>query len=393
MLNDKQQEIVDAVLNSDKRVFMLNGAAGTGKSYTLKTIMDSYPGTILLTATTNKAKDLLTSSTGKECITTHNALGFKMVRNGIEEYLCRVKDPMESELLIIDEYSMLPKSLWDTALNSNFKKILLVGDEAQLPAIGLRANITPEVKVTLTKQMRQVNNKKLEEFMGNLREAIDSKRYIDLAKSNLPKQIQLYSQHKIFCKSYLECKTDKRILAYSNNTVDSYNNNINFKNGKYNIGDLLVLNKPLGHLTNGSIVEVKAVKEFDKYFELLVDTIVDSRVIKVFKTKSAKEEYLDFKDSLDEYWKRVDEVYEPKHLYDCTIHKYQGQSIDSVFIDLTDIHSALTRKPTRYNNFNKPISVQDYMKLIYVAISRMRKGAHIFIGDKRDYKKLRTKDE
>ena len=391
MLNQMQQEIVNAVLKGDKRIYMLNGAAGTGKSFTLKYIIDSYPGSILLTATTNKAKDLLTSSTKTECITTHNALGFKMIRNGLEEYLCKVRDPLEADLLIIDEYSMMPKALWDSAINGEYKKILLVGDEAQLPAIGLRADITPEVKITLTQQMRQSSNEKLETFMSSLREAIDTKRYIDISTISLPSNIHLYDKHKDFCKAYIDCKDDKRILAYSNRVVDSYNYNINFKKGKYSVGDLLILNKPLGHLTNGSIVEVVEVIEYDKYFELEVDLISITKKIKVFKTLAAEYGYIDPSINPDEYWRRVDEVYKPKHLYSCTIHKSQGQSIKSVFIDLTDIKSALTRRPTRFNNYNKPISVQDYMKLLYVAISRMQKEAHIFIGDKRDYQRLRTK--
>ncbi|WP_086226420.1 ATP-dependent DNA helicase [Campylobacter devanensis] len=391
MLNQMQQEIVNAVLKGDKRIYMLNGAAGTGKSFTLKYIIDSYPGSILLTATTNKAKDLLTSSTKTECITTHNALGFKMIRNGLEEYLCKVRDPLEADLLIIDEYSMMPKALWDSAINGEYKKILLVGDEAQLPAIGLRADITPEVKITLTQQMRQSSNDKLESFMSSLREAIDTKRYIDISTLSLPSNIHLYDKHKDFCKAYIDCKDDKRILAYSNRVVDSYNSNINFKKGKYSVGDLLILNKPLGHLTNGSIVEVVGVVEYDKYFELEVDLISITKKIKVFKTLAAEYGYIDPSINPDEYWRRVDEVYKPKHLYSCTIHKSQGQSIKSVFIDLTDIKSALTRRPTRFNNYNKPISVQDYMKLLYVAISRMQKEAHIFIGDKRDYQRLRTK--
>ena len=40
MLNAKQQEIVDAVKNLNKRIFMLKGEAGTGKSFTLKTLLD-----------------------------------------------------------------------------------------------------------------------------------------------------------------------------------------------------------------------------------------------------------------------------------------------------------------------------------------------------------------
>ena len=164
MLNTKQQEIVDAVKNLDKRVFMLKGEAGTGKSFTLKTSLDEYTGSVLLTATTNKAKALLKESTGYTALTTHSALGFRMIRNGIEEYLNDVNPAMEADLLIIDEYSMLPQSVWIKALNSSYKKILLVGDDHQLPAIGLKAKIEAEFEITLSEQMRQQNMTELNEF-------------------------------------------------------------------------------------------------------------------------------------------------------------------------------------------------------------------------------------
>ena len=46
-------------------------------------------------------------------------------------------------------------------------------------------------------------------------------------------------------------------------------------------------------------------------------------------------------------------------------------------------------KRDSYNNYNKPISVQDCMKLLYVAPSRMRIKAHLYVGKKRDYKILK----
>ena len=182
MLNAKQQEIVDAVKNLNKRIFMLKGEAGTGKSFTLKTLLDEYTGSVLLTATTNKAKALLKESTGYTALTTHSALGFRMIRNGIEEYLNDVNPAMEAELLIIDEYSMLPQSVWLKALSSNYKKILLVGDDHQLPAIGLKAKVEAEFEITLSEQMRQQNMTELNEFFKEFREALSSKRYIDITK-------------------------------------------------------------------------------------------------------------------------------------------------------------------------------------------------------------------
>jgi ATP-dependent exoDNAse (exonuclease V) alpha subunit len=390
MLNTEQQQIVDAIKFSDKRIFMLKGKAGTGKSFTLKTIMDEYEGSILLTATTNKAKSLLIEHTGHKALTTHSALGFRMIRNGVEEYLNDISPASEADLLIVDEYSMLPNQVYQKALKSSYKKILFVGDEAQLPAIGIKANIIPEYEVILTKQMRQEGMNELEAFLDCLRNAINSKRFIDISEVILPEQIARYNSHKDFCNAYLSTQSNKRILAYSNRVIDSYNLNINQGN-RFSIGDLLVIDKPLGNIKNGDIVEVKKVDESNDYFDLEVIN-ENTHQIRVFKTKKAEEEWL--KDSLSSgdisyYWSKKDYIYHPKHIYASTIHKAQGQSIDEVFIDVEDILAQTKRKPTRFNNYNKPISIQDYMKLLYVAISRMKIKAHLYIGKKRDYKVLK----
>ena len=390
MLNAKQQEIVDAVKNLNKRIFMLKGEAGTGKSFTLKTLLDEYTGSVLLTATTNKAKALLKESTGYTALTTHSALGFRMIRNGIEEYLNDVNPAMEAELLIIDEYSMLPQSVWLKALSSNYKKILLVGDDHQLPAIGLKAKVEAEFEITLTEQMRQQNMSELNEFFKEFREALSSKRYIDITKVNLPSEIIRYENHKDFCNAYLNCSANKRILAYSNRVIDSYNLNIN-QGEKFSNGDLLIVDKPLGNIRNGDMVEVIAVEDDGEYYKLAV---INEEVytIVVFKTKTAESKML--RESLtqgdnSQYWKIKDLIYHPKHIFASTIHKAQGQSIDEVFIDASDILAQMSRRPSQYNNYNKPISVQDCMKLLYVALSRMRIKAHLYIGKKRDYKILK----
>ncbi|RUT51685.1 hypothetical protein BWK51_00090 [Campylobacter fetus] len=390
MLNEQQQIVYDKVLNGDERVILLQGEAGTGKSYTLSSIAKDYPGSVLITATTNKAKGLLQSNTGLQTYTTHSALGFNMIRNGIFEYLSDVREPKISDLLIIDEVSMLPSEVYQKAVESEFKKILLVGDEAQLPAIGLKASIKPDIIITLTKQMRQSSNEKLSNYLSRLREAITSKKILDITEE-LPEEIVIYDKHKDFCKAYLNSNNSKRLLTYSNKTVDSYNFNINTI--RYKQGDLLVLDHPLGKLRNGDIVEILEVKHNDKLkcFELKVCSDEEIYNILVFETISAKEQYLIqvLNNYPDDYWSHKDKIFNPKHIYASTIHKAQGQSIDEVFIDVSDILAQTKRRPSKFNNYNKPISVQEYLRLLYVAISRMRLKAHLFIGDKRDYKQLK----
>ena len=85
----------------------------------------------------------------------------------------------------------------------------------------------------------------------------------------------------------------------------------------------------------------------------------------------------------------MDTIYHPKQIYASTVHKAQGMTIEEVFIDVRDIYQQLFRVPSKYNHYNKPISLEEYLRLIYVAISRMSYKAHLFIGEKRDYKTLK----
>ena len=55
-LNKKQQEIYDLVISKKHKVVLLEGKAGTGKSYVLSKIATAYNGDVLVTATTNKAR-------------------------------------------------------------------------------------------------------------------------------------------------------------------------------------------------------------------------------------------------------------------------------------------------------------------------------------------------
>ena len=310
-LNRKQLIVYNwfvSAMPKDVRTVFLTGAAGTGKSFLISKIAQNFKGSVLLTATTNKAKANLKEATGKETYTTHSALGFVMVRNGTQEKL-----------------------------------------------------------------RTSVKTKKLPEF-----------------KQDLPDNITMYEDHKEFCKAYKACEASKRILAYSNRVIDSYNNNITGKQ-RYKQGDLLVLDKPLGRAKNGDVVEVITAGEYEDRFVVRVSFDGNQYGFYVMKSKTLEEKFLNkaLENGQEYYWNTVDSIYHPKHIYASTIHKAQGQTIDEVFIDARDIAAQLDRKPTKYNRYNGPISNEEFLKLFYVAVSRMRVKAHIFIGEKRDYKSLK----
>lgn len=392
-LNRKQLIVYNwfiSAMPKDTRTVLLTGAAGTGKSYLIAKIAQNFKGKVLITATTNKAKANLKEATGKEAYTTHSALGFVMIRNGTQEYLSDINEAREADLLIVDEVSMLPNQVYQKILKTPYKHILFVGDECQLPAVGVKAKIQTDLSINLTQQMRQDEmDVKLKRYMEKLRESIKTKKLPDF-KQDLPSNIEMYEDHKEFCKAYLNCESSKRILAYSNKVIDAYNNNITGKE-RYKVGDLLVIDKPLGKAKNGDIVEVITAGEYEDRFVVRVSFDGDQYGFYVMKSKTLEEKFLNkaLENGQEYYWNTVDSIYHPKHIYASTIHKAQGQTIEEVFIDARDIAAQLDRKPSRYNHYNGPISNEEFLKLTYVAISRMKTKAHLFIGEKRNYKNLK----
>lgn len=390
-LNQIQQECYNEVLFGNNRIVLLTGSAGTGKTALTSKIATDFDGEVLITATTNKAKDILAKNTDLKTYTTHSAMGFRISRIGLVETFKKMDRAKPADLLIIDEYSMLTDNVWQVALKGGYKKILLVGDEDQLKEIGVKAKITPDISFNLTQNHRQPDEN-IAEIMMKLRQGANKGLFVDLTKEDLPDQIKLYNNHREFCKAYKETNNSKRILAYSNRVVDSYNLNIK-SNIRFSVGDFLILNKPVGKARNGDIVQVDEVKTYKDHWELKISNeIIDEKEVMVFKTKDAQNLFLQkvLKMLPASYWTYKDKIIEPKHLYATTIHKAQGQTIPEVFIDLTDIYAQIKRIPTKFNNFNKPISIKEMMKLIYVAVSRMQHKAHIFVGPIRNYTYLRS---
>jgi exodeoxyribonuclease V alpha subunit len=131
---------------------ILTGGPGTGKTSTVKAVLRLLQGkgkTALLAAPTGRAAKRLAESTGHEARTIHRLLevspgeGFKFQRNQ--------DNPLECDLLIVDECSMVDLMLMNNLLKAVHpaSHLLLVGDADQLPSVGagnvLRDIIASEV--------------------------------------------------------------------------------------------------------------------------------------------------------------------------------------------------------------------------------------------------------
>ena len=144
----------------ESKIMILTGGPGTGKSTTTMGIIRSFAGLkVLLAAPTGRAAKRLSEVTGMEAKTIHRLLEFKPP----EGYKRNEENPLEGDVLIVDECSMVDVMLMYSLLRAvpDAMRLILVGDVDQLPSVAdgnvLRDMIESGVfpVITLTKIFRQ----------------------------------------------------------------------------------------------------------------------------------------------------------------------------------------------------------------------------------------------
>jgi len=146
----QQRQAVQAALTH--RVTVLTGGPGTGKTTTVRTILDlcqREQRRALLAAPTGRAAKRLAETTGAEAKTIHRLLEFKPGEG--MAFQRNEENPLEGDLLIVDEASMLDLPLTNHLLKAvpPGMHLLLVGDIDQLPSVGA-GNVLKDVIAALS---------------------------------------------------------------------------------------------------------------------------------------------------------------------------------------------------------------------------------------------------
>jgi len=128
-----------AIRNSLRyKILILTGGPGTGKTTALKGIIDSYrqlKKKIMLAAPTGRAAKRMSEVIGMEAKTIHRLLEY----NPQDRIFQRDEDnPLETDLLVVDEVSMIDTLLMNNLINAVHPRttLVLVGDSDQLPSVG-----------------------------------------------------------------------------------------------------------------------------------------------------------------------------------------------------------------------------------------------------------------
>lgn len=155
--SDTQKEAIKTAL--EEKVMIITGGPGTGKTTIIKAIISIIRNLrlrYLLAAPTGRAAKRMEESTGKEASTIHRLLGYKSIED-ITQLEYNEENPLDTDLIIIDEMSMVDIFLMNNLLKAikESTMVVFVGDSDQLPSVGpgnilndmINSKIIPTIKL------------------------------------------------------------------------------------------------------------------------------------------------------------------------------------------------------------------------------------------------------
>jgi ATP-dependent exoDNAse (exonuclease V) alpha subunit len=377
-------------MHSDSSELIISGAAGTGKTFLMKHLIEEvapkFPRyTVALTATLNKAAHVLSEMVGQPAKTIHSFLNLKPkedFKTGKTTITKNKGYKIHFEtLLFIDEYSYIDSELLELIRDTlHASKIVYLGDKDQLNPI----NASVKTITELTTQMR-TKQAGIKHLVQGYREAVTT--------STFPKLVTLDSSVIHLSDEEAQSKIDEyfyekdctaKILVYTNTRVKEYTNHISYirkENSIYNIGSQVICSSfyqindreslhAEQSMTITDVLEAAPLKLKGAVIEALgLQVITDlgsNQLIHVCPNDEHLKEVLKHFIRLKD-WRTVFQI--KGYFADIrgcevqTTHKAQGSTYDTVFIDLTDI-SKCTRPDIA-------------ARLLYVATSRAKNQVYL----------------
>lgn len=419
-LNPQQQEAADALLRFVKdpaeRFFIIEGPAGVGKTFLINHFVRNL-------ANYSKVVEFLTANTGKKTktdfavqatATTHAAAEKLLIEDSAAQTLHRfleltvqsdyskgktqliprygTQGPIDQPMLVIvDEASMIDDLLLRYMHERTHPetKFVLLGDRAQL--VGVSSNKAPVFtkgfpSFSLTIQERQAPNSDLGRLCLGLRESVITGvlPQFDLA----PGSIEHFSDHnqwlelaKYQMKDPTWTPSASRILAWKNQTVIGYNNQIQtalLGVAHPQVGQQMISNRPVifnGKMQVKNNQQVTIMKVCDSMSEgfagYTIELLVNNTRVIGFMPKDPKAyQKLRRQGLAIQNQKQVamamDSWFDLRPVFASTVDKAQGSTYESVFINLRDLAQCR--------------SYDRVLRMLYTGVSRAQKRV-IFFGD------------
>lgn len=183
-LTDEQRRAVVEILK--RPVAILQGGAGTGKTTTVRVVVDAWlgaRGSIVLAALSGKAALRLSRSTGRLALTLARLLHGLERRAELESEGRPIPEDLprvgRDTMLVVDESSMVDLATWSRVLARlpAGGRLVMVGDVAQLPPVGLGRvyhDLVEDGRLVsrLTRVMRQAEDNPIVAAAGLVRDGV-----------------------------------------------------------------------------------------------------------------------------------------------------------------------------------------------------------------------------
>lgn len=416
-LNSGQQKASEGFfefLFGPEKELNISGPGGVGKTHLMGHLIDKVMPEYLqtckmmgiaseyhevqMTATTNKAAEVLAEATGRPAETIHSFMNLTLREDFStgKTYITKGKQwkVHQNKIVFVDEAGMIDTPLRQHILDGTQNcKIVYVGDHCQLGPV--MESISPIYRETLpffelTEPMR-TNNPHLQAINHQLRETVRTGEFhpirivpgvIDhLTDGQMEDEIALH---------FTQQTHEKRILAYKNSRVIQYNEHVRGLRqlpAGFQQGEFLINNNAI-RLGNGSMLRVEEEVEIvDQSPVTELEEVADGVELEVQRSTLKNRYgsyYRDVMVPVDrEHFTGLIKYYQKQknwgryfHLKGqfpdlrqrdaATVHKAQGSTYDTVFIDLGDLSTC--------HNPNMAA------RLLYVAFSRARQRVVLY-GD------------
>ena len=382
---------IDAIKSCfEENISIITGGPGTGKTTIINTISKIFIENgynISLCAPTGRAAKRIEETTGIEAKTIHRMLGYiPSSYDDIGHFEYNEDNPLDTDLIIIDEMSMVDVILFEKLLRGikDNTKLIIVGDVDQLPSVGA-GNVLKDLinsnKIKYTKLIdifrqsensniivnaHKINNGQepiLNEknsdffFLNTDAPSITRNIVVDLISRRLPKaygydyskDIQILTQsRKGICGVFELNKLLQDILNPKTETSDE----ILVGNKLFRVNDKVMQTK---NNYNLSFIDDEGEENFGVYNGDM------GHIIFIDKSSNKLTVEMDDKRLIEYSLEDLDNL---ELAYAITIHKSQGSEFKSVIIPMFDGYKLLQTR-----------------NLLYTAITRAKENI-VLVGDK-----------
>lgn len=392
---EKATEVfTDFLMHPTQKEMVISGSPGRGKTFLTKHLLSvayqigetckmlnihNDDTLIIPTATTGKAASVLGKALNMETNTIHSALGIRpkwdwqtKTQKLVKTQNYQVK---HNALVLIDEVSGVDPTLQSMVRSSlNQCKTLKIGDKRQLPAVGQTTCCefdNPEVYVELTTPQRFSASSHIQVLGAQMEHTIDTGLFQPLHADG--KDVEYIDGEKfeklvaLHFNKHLRNSGKSKILCWSNRMVNGYNAHIRESYTSathYEVGEALISNsvvttggyKPTCLLRNEEeFIVVKVESGQFHYTPSISGSASDTVVIDGYwytnhaGTKVFQSDDLDELNRIVRYFQsrkwyfdahQIKElIADLRPIYASTVHKAQGSTYETVFINLNDIGS------------------------------------------------------